>query len=397
MLVGVARPPGGPISACPKLRRALWVALSAACDPRTPAPRDTTGGDDTDAGECLVQQVLAGVRQADVAVDGDGRAAIAYVEGDLGSVVLLRCRDASCWRSETTVLQACGPAGCEHPSVVIDGEGRPLVAFIDHDVGVVRFARCVDEACASATVHSLSGESGWGTDIVLDPDGLPVVAWGGLQLARCADPACEASEVWILEDRDGGLPALALDSGGRPRIATVTYDGLDGHHAWNDCRVDLYACDDAACGSVANTRFGDCPDPTASPIDLVLGAGGLPLVALGRDLVVCADDTCAVRQVVTLEVGFTTAVALALAPGGLPVVAYALADQPLEGAALRVAHCRDAACAGADVVPWATEMAEVAQASLAIAPDGAGALATTAKGDPWPLDLSAWRTGECLP
>ncbi|MFH1465910.1 MAG: hypothetical protein ABIO70_16095 [Pseudomonadota bacterium] len=385
-----------------RLGALLLLTLTVGCDHPPEQPDDTSPGSDTGPGvdtgpgECLLERQIEGVLDADAAVDERGRAAVAFVEAASGDLHLLRCRDGVCGSYTDTVLLDCDPSGCEYPSVAIDPEGRPLVAFMDHAAGAVRVAACDDEACGSSTLRSLAPDTGMGTDITFGPDGLPVVSWGGLSIARCADAACAGAVVQQLDHREGGMPAMALDAEGRPRIAAVTYDHVDGY-TWVDCAIDLYVCADAACGAVTTTRFGDCPSPVESPLGMILGADGLPLVALGRDLQICADDACAARQSVTLEQGFTTAVALALDPEGLPVVAYALVNEQFNDATLRVAHCRDPACAAVDIHPWETDVLDVAKAALAIAADGGGALVTTTQGERWDLHLTAWRDAECMP
>ena len=121
-----------------------------------------------------------------LALDGEGRAYIAYTKrsvsaaGDasspqVGTLYLAEAQDDDSWAVDAVA----GPAVARRPAIVIDAEGRPLVAYWD----------------ASALMVSRRGNGAWEPQVV--------------EQARAA----------------GYCPALALDAGGLPHVAYIAAEG----------------------------------------------------------------------------------------------------------------------------------------------------------------------------
>lgn len=175
----------------------------------------------------LPAQAAADVAQyTSIALDGDGRPAISFV--DVGSKLkCARLTDAG-WQTE--VIASGGTAG-SYNAVAIDGAGRPHVGYISS----VSAGRLVKYAVRSGDA--------WLTEIItgaVDPDIYPSAM--GMDLAVADDGAAHAvflyghlggmfdllygrrvSDTWQLEQlyedvMSVSMPALAVDSQGRPHF-----------------------------------------------------------------------------------------------------------------------------------------------------------------------------------
>lgn len=139
------------------------------------------------------------------------------------------------------------------PSVAVDAEGRPHLAYYDMNKQVL--------------VHAVKGASGWTTETVdasadvgrgaslaLDAQGRPHIAYRDetnkdLKYAYWTGSAWSLQPVDTLDDV-GGTPALALDAQGRPHIS---YEDVTRHNLkyarWSGTSWDIVTVDASGAGS----------------------------------------------------------------------------------------------------------------------------------------------------
>ncbi len=211
----------------------------------------------------------------------------------------------------------------------------------------------VDAETTIVTVDS-DGDVGLGSSLVLDVAGDPVIAYfddGNLDLkvAHCNDVNCSGggdSIVAVDVAGDvGGYISLVLDAVGNP---VISYSDLS-----ND-DLTVVHCNDANCaGGGESVRAVDGAADVGTYTSLVLDAAGNPVIAYydgsNGDLKVahCNDANCegGGERIVTVDradVGTDTS--LALDAAGNPVISY----YDFFNEDLKVAHCNDANCEGAD-------------------------------------------------
>ncbi|WP_164014539.1 kelch repeat-containing protein [Pyxidicoccus trucidator] len=138
------------------------------------------------------------------------------------------------------------------PSVAVDGEGRPHLAYYDTNKKVL--------------VHAMKGASGWTLETVdasadvgrdaslaLDAQGRPHIAYRDetnkdLKYAHWTGSAWNLQQVDTPDDV-GGTPALALDAQGRPHISyeDVTRDNLK-YARWNGTAWEVTTVDASGAG-----------------------------------------------------------------------------------------------------------------------------------------------------
>ena len=271
-----------------------------------------------------------------------------------------------------TVTVPDGPnAVGEYSSLVLDGNGFPVVAYHDATTTDLKVLRCDDPSCDgpgdSITTPDPAGAStdiGRFASLALDAAGNPVVAYfdgtnSTLKVLRCDDPLCDGTgESVTTPDPLGdaaylGVDAsLALNDNDHPVVA---YHDVTG----GDLRV--LRCDDPTCDGTGETITTPDPagaiDEIGSDVSLVLDAAGNPVVSYYQheegDLVVlhCDDPTCdGTGDSITRpdpkgqtdDVGEDTS--LVLDDAGNPVVVYV--DSGVPG--LRLLHCDDPNCDGTE-------------------------------------------------
>ncbi|MCP3098684.1 hypothetical protein LZ198_07315 [Myxococcus sp. K15C18031901] len=138
------------------------------------------------------------------------------------------------------------------PSVAVDGEGRPHVAY--YDANQKRLTHAVRSASGWVleTVDA-SADVGTGASMVLDAQGHPHIAYRDttnqdLKYARWTGTEWSLQRVDSTDDV-GGTPALALDAQGRPHIS---YEDLTRHHLkyarWTGTQWNLSTVDASGTG-----------------------------------------------------------------------------------------------------------------------------------------------------
>ncbi|MFB4276613.1 hypothetical protein ACBJ59_15080 [Nonomuraea sp. MTCD27] len=106
----------------------------------------------------------------------DTRPLIAYRDSADGSIRLLDCRNPECSQADTVVLSA---PGLDHaaPAMVLDRDGRALVAYQDLDRERLVVAACTGTRCTHTPVAKMRHYAGHGLAMALNGEGRPVIAW----------------------------------------------------------------------------------------------------------------------------------------------------------------------------------------------------------------------------
>ena len=199
----------------------------------------------------------------------------------------LHCHIPSCFNSSQYAIDSGGRTGL-HASVAIGSDGLPLVAY-QRDFGpmihgFLRVAHCADVGCSSATVTAPanSAAAGLGTSIVMGGDGLPLISmrsWydGNIVVVRCSDVACTSAVLApaAYVEFGAGRTSIAVDSSGVPHVAYSGWKLGDGPFATYE--PILADCTDTACSQLSLERFTD-PAVEGAQISLAFDPAGRAVV-----------------------------------------------------------------------------------------------------------------------
>ncbi|MEU4229981.1 hypothetical protein AB0F17_37280 [Nonomuraea sp. NPDC026600] len=111
-----------------------------------------------------------------MAVRPDGRPAIAYRDPRDQANKLLDCRTPDCSQADIRTLGA-GDEYHAVPALVLDRQGRPLVAFESREHQRLMLAVCTGSRCESIPVSKNRGGFGERLAMTLNAAGDPVIAW----------------------------------------------------------------------------------------------------------------------------------------------------------------------------------------------------------------------------
>lgn len=129
-----------------------------------------------------------------LAVRPDNRPLVS--SSDFSNGFLHDCNDAGC--STNTRRDFLAAETFAHSALVLRGDGRPLVAYIQSGTGTLKLFDCSLSACASGASRPIDQTQTFGDAqiaMVLRPDGRPVLAYpagaGEYRLLMCTTPACQ--------------------------------------------------------------------------------------------------------------------------------------------------------------------------------------------------------------
>ncbi len=295
-----------------------------------------------------------------LALDKNFLPVIAYYDTANGQLKLTHCNDRECAGNNEPMVTVDGEGDVgADASLALDASGNPVVSYFDRTNGQLKVAHCNDADCSgggeSIVAVDHTGTAGVFTSLELDAAGNPVVSYHDygkfdLKLLHCNDPDCSGggeSIVTVDSVNDvGSDTSLALDAMGNPVVS---------YHDFTNYDLMLVHCNDPDCaGDDESIVTVDRAGTVGMYTSLALDAAGDPVVsyydATNHDLKVthCNDPDCAGddESIVAVDtagdVGAYTS--LALDAAGDPVVSYYDATN----GDLKVAHCNDGDCAGAD-------------------------------------------------
>ena len=117
-----------------------------------------------------------------------------------GELRYVECLDALCSTSAMTVIGS-RTLDSVTADIVVGPDGLPLLAY--YNDGTLTMVACENTACSDVTLTDLGvATAAWissvAPSLVVDPDGLPIVAYWAprsLMLAQCRDTTCSESDV----------------------------------------------------------------------------------------------------------------------------------------------------------------------------------------------------------
>lgn len=294
------------------------------------------------------QELLAGFPS--LALSGDGVIIVSYWRA--GELWLTFCEDPACITRTAVAIDrtpAIADAGRVFPAaLVVDKQGLPFLAYFDRIGHQLRTAKCLDPRCGTVIFSEIDGDGraqppktwgethsvGWTPQAVLDPAGLPLIAYatssftGGIHLARCLDPSCQASVKQqvgthlTLSDRIG----LVVGADGNPVLAYISWSAP----SFSESGLRVLRCDDFDCGSYTVTDAS--PGMRPYTVGLGLDATGSPLLAVpgsisdtepGLRVARCLDASCSAREETWRRaMGSLGKVVVGTMPGGVSYVAH---------------------------------------------------------------------------
>jgi len=292
-------------------------------------------------------------RGASLKLDAIGNPVISYYEEPSavgGALMLLHCNDTACLGDDDTPSRVVPGFGGRDSDLSLDVSGHPVIAYFDPDVGDLMILHCNDPKCVGGDdvpVRQLSfGQDGGNPSLELDADGHPAVAYesgilGAPTILRCDDPACaDGDDVRFTPPslQSSAYPSMRLDQNDNPVAA---YD--------NAGRLKLVVCNSRHCQNDADNRVerflsdGGLGDDALS---MQLDENDYPVIAFSDNersslsLHRCSDRTCAGADRAVFDVPGASNPSLQLDADGYPVVALVGDD------GLHLVRCDDSFCTG---------------------------------------------------
>ncbi|MGA1565393.1 MAG: hypothetical protein ACO39Q_04210 [Ilumatobacteraceae bacterium] len=236
----------------------------------------------------------------DIAIGAGGNPVIVYTVDNPPSLSVVACDDHLCEGSGddyddlwTSAESAVYP---QHPSVVINRAGAPIIAYQDKHVGTgLEFALfmylCGDAVCAGGIPMVLQytgrGSSnvltGYHPSMIIGADGVPVVVYGEKDLNP--DP-----DVWSIEAQsfvEGTIQVKSALPG--PVNSTAVRIGVDGYpliaystESSGTSELSLLQCSATSCDTPPSTTefigLDECGSAGCG-LSMAMSGGGLPMIA----------------------------------------------------------------------------------------------------------------------
>ncbi|MEV6155627.1 hypothetical protein AB0L53_35340 [Nonomuraea sp. NPDC052129] len=174
-----------------------------------------------------------------VGVGPDDRPVVLRFDRDTGSIFVISCADPACARTRLgQPVREGSPDYSDHAhradtAMVVQADGRPLVAHLDVSDGAIKLLDCHTRECSKADSVTLA-EPGRNTApaMVLDRNGRALVAYQDLDrerivIATCTGTRCTRTPVTTIRRGGGNRLAMALNGQGRPVITWMDVAGWD--------------------------------------------------------------------------------------------------------------------------------------------------------------------------
>jgi hypothetical protein len=240
-------------------------------------------------------------------------------------------------------------------SIAIGTDGLPVISYMDATAFALKVAHCGNAACTAGntltTVDDPPNSVGYYTSIAIGTDGLPVISYmdgtaGVLRVAHCGNAACTSGNTLATVDDPpnivGYWTSIAIGTDGFPVISYMDATAF---------ALKVAHCGNAACTSGNTlTTVDDPPNSVGEHTSIAIGTDGLPVIsyydgtAAALKVAHCGNAACTAGNTLTTIddpaniVGYWTSIAIGT--DGLPVISY----QDSTASALKVAHCGNAAC-----------------------------------------------------
>lgn len=189
----------------------------------------------------------------ELALRADGRPVMLYYNANSNDVFLFTCADINCTSGQQRLLAnepdpVQGVPLLSSFGLALGGDGRPAATWTVSSPPALRFARCDDVECTSATVRTLTPESTFGTVVAVRADNRPVLVestFAGVRsLLTCDDATCASAARVVLNSPFDVLTQLFLRPGEVPAYNSGTTNS-----------GGYFTCSDAICSSSARTTM----------------------------------------------------------------------------------------------------------------------------------------------
>jgi hypothetical protein len=165
-------------------------------------------------------------------LDGSGNPVVAYYQSTGGDLKLSHCSNPNCTATTTVTIDSTGSI-VAYPSLELDGSGFPVISYQDNTSTSLdlKLVHCGDANCSAGnTINSVAttGQTGYYTDMELDSNGYPVIAYYynntfELMVTHCNDVNCAGNDEnnnSAFSNFDGGnnWMTIKLNNSGYPVI-----------------------------------------------------------------------------------------------------------------------------------------------------------------------------------
>jgi hypothetical protein len=297
-------------------------------------------------------------RFSSIALGVDDLPIISYQDATDGLLLVAHCTDAACTGALKSLVDG-PPATGYGTSIVIGSDLLPILSYIDTN-GALRVSHCNNIACSGAdrTLTTIDASSVFGieTAIAIGADNMPIIAYndsaaGVLRVAHCNDIYCLGANETItpLDDPANSVGTHVSMAIGTDGFAIISYRDETAS------ALRVAHCNNAACTSATITTVDDSANSLGAFTSIAIGADGLPIISYydgtagALKVAHCNDSACAgANELLTVvdnpasDVGLNTSIAIGA--DNLPIISYV--DYSAHG--IKVVHCNDAACAGND-------------------------------------------------
>lgn len=305
-----------------------------------------------------------------IVLDIDGNPVVSYYQYKYGPTLkVLHCRNPSCSGDQNVIafpISNATEAYGSQTSLVLDNEGRPIVAFRDSTKNTLAVLHCGNPDCTPADENSLvwpdnpsdKCQSAWYNAMALDSLGNPIIASNTgakakdrcLKILHCTNPSCSDRKKNVIATIDadlgsaGGFLSMALGSHDHP---VVSY--YNGSQIWeggtyrkagsNSFRLSVLFCGNPSCTQDNIIATPDMTGYGGRYSSLALDNDYHPVVAYYQsngsfaghlNILRCGDSLCSSTNQTTIvspdnpgkEGNAGVRPSMVLSAQGYPIVAY---------------------------------------------------------------------------
>ena len=121
-----------------------------------------------------------------VAINNNGMPVIAYYDAGNGDLKVVACSSQNCWPGigvssgtlqPISIVDSSGNVGT-NSSIAIQSNNNPVIAYYDSTNGTLKVAECTTSTCSNATIKTIGSAGNYGRmSIAIGNDGIPIVAY----------------------------------------------------------------------------------------------------------------------------------------------------------------------------------------------------------------------------
>lgn len=278
----------------PRLVRLSWARWVVACGLFAAVSSLAIGPVSAESVE-QPDAAATGFTDPSVAMDANGFPVVAYFSQAADRLFIMHCNDPACAGGDESITSPVPQSGAhgDNPSLRLDSNGFPVVVYEDTDY-TIRLLRCNDPNCEGGdeTITTLSTIEMADPSLVLTSSDIPVIVWiddrdNGIHLRTCDDPFCTPSgDVTRIIDSEGrGDPRIEMAPNGLPVVVFLNESG----------DVEVVECLDDTCAA-SGSETVDFAERANGP-EIAFDLDGLPVLSArtstGLYLIRCDDSRCA--------------------------------------------------------------------------------------------------------